>query len=216
MSTKLTKSQIQFLNSVKADINVISAQISDLLHKEDVFQNRFKPLAGKIDGYVFNEAVKNHYSSALVAIRRQLGMDNNEVSLKKLLKKLSNCNKWITEDWYASEWLKDSSLIKDSDPLLKGFLEGIPNSEFHKNFGKEGFLDKAIVEEDYRLLNDATVKIKGHVNNQLTHTNKKRKNFDLKDEDYKRALKIIEKLTKKYILLLNQVGMVQLTPAIQD
>lgn len=74
MSKDSSKPQLGFIATLKKEIEIISNEIMDLLHKEGVFQTRMKPLQGKIDGYAYEGAVKNHYESALVAIRRQLGM----------------------------------------------------------------------------------------------------------------------------------------------
>lgn len=216
MAKDLSKLQLQFIAVLKKEIEIISNEVTDLLHKDDVYQTRMKPLAGKIDNYAYQQAIKNHFESALIAIRRQLGMDKSEISLKKLLTKLSHNNTWITEEWYTSEWLKESSLIKNNDKLLANFIRGIPVGEFQEYFGKNGYLDKTNVDTDLSKLEEATNKIKQFVDERLAHTDKNKQQLHLNDHDYTQALKIIEQTTSKYILLINQVGMSSLTPVIQD
>lgn len=211
----------EFIASLKKEIKTIQDEITEILYFEDVFRNRAKSLLSdpNVDGYVKDTLVKNHYSSILIAIRRQLGEFTNEVSLLRLLQKLREHPTLITEDWYAAEWLDESSLLnqakESNDGLLENFVRGIPVSEFQTNFGIKGHLDEKLLEADIESLKSATDKIKQYVDKKLAHTDKTSPER-VTEQDYFKALKVLEDLTRKYILLLEQVGMPNLTPVIQD
>lgn len=204
-----------FISNAQQDIKIISNQISDLLHKEDVYQKRIVPqIRNKsLDTYSANAIANNHYSAVMVAIRRQLGTQRQEISLLNLLKKLEKNNKLITIKWYCKEWLKDSSLLKNSEDELKSFVKNLPAAEFEEYFGIS-ILKKNIVKRDIAKLKSATKKIKLFVDKRLAHYDKKGPK-SIKEKDYLKALKSIEQITKKYILLLEQSGVVNLTPVMQ-
>lgn len=209
--------QDDFLERCKKDIEVISNGVSDILHHEDVFQNRTKTLfqSQNLDPHVRESIIRSHYTTTLAGIRRQLKTSKGEVSLLKLLEKLSENHRLITVQWYAHEWLKESSLIgSNSDPYIERFVENIPIAEFEGNFGKAGFLDKQIVEEDIRQLKAATKNIETYVDRRISHWDKK-KPPKISEMEYLDSLDIINSITRKYILLLNQAGMSDLTPVIQ-
>lgn len=205
-----------FIQTLRKEIDTISNEISDLLHKDDVFRNRTKTLLeeSSIDIHVRNEIVRNHYSTVLVAIRRQLGTDDSEISLLKLLEKLKTHSRVITKEWYAEEWLKDSSMMQqDNSPELKEVIENIPISEFEKNFG-ENHLDHSNIMNDIKVLKSATDTVKTFVDKRLAHTDKKSVK-SVSEKEYLEALELLENLTTKYVLLLKQVG-ISLKPVIQD
>lgn len=206
-----------FIEKLRKDINIVSDEVSDLLHKEDVFQNRVKKLIenDSIDLHIKSVLIQNHYSTAFTSVRRQLGTKSGEVSLLSILLRLAEHHKLITKEWYAEEWLKESSLMHpDHSPELKIFVQNIPNLEFERNFGQD-HLDKARVELDLDKLKHATESVKKYVDKRIAHRDKGAV-VSVSEKEYLASLKLIEALTKKYILLLNQVGMIGLKPVIQD
>jgi hypothetical protein len=206
-----------FIPTLRKEIDIISDEISDLLYKQDVFENRVKSLLEdpSIDHHIKTEIVQNHYSAVLSAVRRQLGTQDGEISLLRLLTKLRDNNTSITKEWYAEEWLRDSSLLGDDRyPELKGFVERMPVNEFERMFGDE-YLDKQRVVHDITVLKSATKTIKAYVDKRIAHRDKTAV-VNVTEGEYIVALELLEKLTKKYILLLKQVGMVRLKPVIQD
>lgn len=209
--------QQQLIARAKKDIDIISNEVSDLLYHEDVYQTRTKPLikSKKIDHHSAGNIAKTHYTSMLIAVRRQIGRDKGEISLLNLLEKLKENSKLITKDWYAKEWLKDSSLVDPKQPKeLAGFIQHIPIGEFEEYFGSES-LDPGIVEGDIRGLKKATSTIKTFVDKRIAHRDKVSPK-NIKEKEYLESLKVIEKITSKYILLLKQVGMSRLKPVIQN
>ncbi len=206
-----------FIDRLRKDIDIISDEISDLLHKDNVFENRTKSLIEElsIDNHIKTEIIRNHYSTMLVAVRRQLGIKKGEISLLNLLNKLIQHNTSITKEWYASEWLKDSSLMTPNNaPELKDFVLNIPVSEFEKHFGKD-YLDAVVVWRDIKVLKSATKIIKSYVDKRIAHRDRAPV-VSVNEKEYLEALELLEKMTTKYILLLKQVGMVGLKPVIQD
>lgn len=216
MAYKKSKTIENFIQKLKKDMETIECEITDLLHQENIFRTYVIPLKDTINKHAFSELVKSHYRSAFVAIRKQTGNDSSEVSLKKLLCKLLTNNSWITEDWYAYAWLEKSSL-KNDDTTVQNFINGIPISEFNEHFGKTGILDSNIVSEDIRNIEKATQKIKTYVDKVIAHIDKNTSKVQkVADRDYVTALDTLEKITSKYMLLINQVGIPNLTPVIQD
>lgn len=207
----------QFINRAIKDIDIISNEVTDFLYHEDVYQNRTKPLIERkeIDHHSAHNIVKTHYVSMLSAVRRQVGTQKGEVSLLNLLMKLKRNNELVTKKWYAKEWLKDSSLASSKQPKeLQGFVRGIPVGEFEKYFGNN-FLDTSIVAKDIKRLKSATDTVKTFVDKRIAHTDKTSPE-NVSEEEYLKSLRVIEKLTSKYILLLKQVGMTNLKPVIQN
>jgi hypothetical protein len=209
----MTKRQKEFIESALKNINIIQNEVTALLGKENVFQQAVKPLLQSQNSLIALEVSRSHYQSNLTAIRRQLGILNGEISLLSLLTKLMNSNKWITEKWYAEMWLKDYNFA-GQDPIIMSFTKSIPNSEFKRNFGADGYLDKSIVEKDVKELADTCTRIKQYTNENITHTKKIKKQIPISESEYKTVLSTIDKLTTKYILLLKQIG-ITLTPTIQ-
>lgn len=213
---KISKLQKLFIDNLLRDIDVIKHEVENFLHKENVYQTRIIPSLERINPHGALEVTRSHYESMLVDIRRQLGVDKNEISILRIMNKLIGNPQWITEEWYVQSWLKDSSLVTNiTNPVLKGFTKGIPAQEFKNHFGKTGIIDTNIVEEDKKQLIEITSKIKTFVDKRLAHTDKTVSQIMIEETEYKSALKTIEKLTLKYILLLKQVGMPNLTPVIQ-
>lgn len=211
--------QKQFTESLKREIDIVSNEVSDFLHLEDVFQTRVKArfTEDNVDNYSRDTIIRNHYTAVLLAVRRQLGKDKNEVSLLRILKKLEAQNNLITQEWYTTEWLRGSSLLASAtavDPRLSAFVKSIPIREFEDHFGKGGILNKSIVTQEIVLLELVTDKIKTYVDKRLAHRDKTSPK-DVTEKEYVEALNTIEKLTSKYILLLKQVGMSSLKPVIQ-
>jgi len=209
--------QEELIKTLRGEIKIVANDVSDLLYFEDVFITRTKPslTTKKFDQYTIGAIIKSHYSSVLVIVRKLIGKKRNEISLMRILLRLEDNNSLITKDWYAKEWLKDSQLLSsEPDQLMKGFIENIPHDEFQKNFGKAGFLDKAIVTKDISDLENATATIKTYVDKRLAHHDKSQPEV-VTEKYYLKALKTIDKLTSKYILLLNQAGMASLKPVLQ-
>ncbi len=205
-----------FIPTLRKEIDIISGEISDLLHKQDVFENRVKGLLEEpiIDHHVKSEIVRNHYSAVLSAVRRQLGTKDGEISLLRLLTKLRDHHTSITKDWYAEEWLKDSSLLGNgSYPELKGFVENMPVAEFERMFGDD-YLDRSRIEHDIKVLETATKTIKTYVDKCIAHTDKSGAEI-VSEVEYLGAVELLDKLTSKYVLLLKQIG-IHLRPVIQD
>lgn len=209
--------QDDFIERCQKNLTIISNGVSDILHQEDVFQNRTRKLfqAGNSDPHVQEAIIRSHYTTTLAGIRRQLKTSEGEVSLLKLLEKLSENHRLITVQWYTHEWLKDSSLVgSNSDPIIEQFVQNIPKAEFEENFGKSGVLDKQIVEEDIQKLKMATKNIETYADKRISHWDKKEPP-KINETEYLDSLDVINSITRKYILLLNQAGMSDLTPVIQ-
>lgn len=208
--------QKEFIKKLKSDLEIISDEITEILYKEDVFTRITIPKLREsdIDPHIRTTVTKSHYSDMLTSVRRQITSDQKspEVSLMKLLLRMRKNNVLITKDWYVKEWLTDSSLIKDN-PELAGFIQGIPAAEFKSHFGDQ-FLDPAIIGKDIAILSEATLEIKAYVDKAIAHRDPSAPNPP-SFEKYNNALQELDRIAKKYILLLKQVGMSSLKPVLQ-
>ncbi len=208
--------QEEFIKKLKYDLEIISEEITDILYKEDVFTRITIPKLHEsdIDPHIRTTVTKSHYSDMLTSVRRQITNDqkSSEISLMKLLLRMRKNNTLITKDWYVKEWLTDSSLLKDN-PELAGFIRGIPATEFNNHFGDQ-FLDPAIIDKDIKILSEATSGIKAYVDKAIAHRDPSVPNPPSL-EKYNNALKELDRIAKKYILLLKQVGMPSLKPILQ-
>ncbi len=208
--------QSAFITKLKLDLEIISGEITEILYKEDVFTRITIPKLKEsgTDPHIRTTVTKSHYSDMLTSVRRQITSDQKspEVSLMKLLLRMKKNNTLITKDWYVKEWLTDSSLLKDN-PELAGFIRGIPTAEFKSHFGDQ-FLDTAIIDKDIEILSEATSEIKAYVDKAIAHRDPSVPNPP-SFEKYNNALRELDRIAKKYILLLKQVGMSSLKPVLQ-
>lgn len=209
----MTKKQEKFLQSVYKEIEIIQKDVMNLLYCESRWQENIKPFIEKQNKQFCSEISRSHYQSTLTAIRKQVSKTDGDVCLLNLLNKLKNSNKWITEQWYVENWLKDSDFVSQSQDLID-FTKQIPVSEFRRIFGKDGYLDEQIIQEDIQKLIDVCKRIKKYTNENITHTKKVKKEKLVSFEEYKLAIKTIDDITTKYVLLLEQIG-ITLTPVAQ-
>ncbi|MDB5189997.1 MAG: methylase [Parcubacteria group bacterium] len=196
------------LKNWKEALEGITNNVIDMVESHFLFVRTMEVATANLDlgegGFFWDHLKKNYASAMVLGIARQVD-DRKEVeSLHKFLKDLKKNHKIITKDWYASEYEKSPALGKEFGEIA-----------FEKDFGSGESLDETIVQTDIDALVLTTSKIEDFRHKRVAHKNKdKTLIFDVSFDDLTHALEELERIVKKYQVLINQSGM-ELMPAIQ-
>lgn len=149
---------------------------------------------------IFLDYIKINYVTAIImAICRQVDEDPKSVSLINLLHEIYDNAEKITKKWFASHYQKAGTALGKKD--------------FEENFGYLEHIDPSVVYADIGNLIFYTKDIKKFRNKRVAHRDKNKNiKFDIDFDTLNNAIDLIEKLIKKYYLLLTQSGIPQLLP----
>lgn len=150
---------------------------------------------------IFLDYIEINYITALImAVCRQTDRNYDSVSLINLLYEIYDNAEKITKKWFISHYKK------------AGIALGKRN--FEENFGYLEHIDPSVVYADIGNLIFYTKDIKKFRNKRVAHRDKNKNiKFDIDFDTLNNAIDLIEKLIKKYYLLLTQSGIPQLLPA---
>ncbi len=183
----------------------IESDVTDLLENRFVFEKvtsliKSNPEINK-DNILWDYLKLNYGSAMVLGIARQVDTKRSSVALLRILGEIKKSHQVITEKWFAKQYV---NTVMGSDFGAK---------EFKENFGREGFLDEKIVDDDIKSFKNQTVDILNFRHTRIAHKNKdKTLAFDLPFSKVNSALDLLEKIVIKYNLLLNQVGIEKLLP----
>ncbi|XOB46628.1 MAG: hypothetical protein ACKKMV_00375 [Candidatus Nealsonbacteria bacterium] len=151
-------------------------------------------------GNIFWEIFRiNYVSSVVLNICRQIDTDSNSLSLINLLNKILRNPKVITKKWFASQYQKN----KKGNFKRMMFDKG--KADFENNFGKRNFIRKSMLSSDISKIKHCTRIIKKFRNKKIAHKDKNLKlKFNINFNDLDKAINILEQITLKYNLLLDQ------------
>ncbi|MFH0779960.1 MAG: hypothetical protein V1928_03840 [Parcubacteria group bacterium] len=149
---------------------------------------------------IFLDYIKiNYVTTIIVAICRQIDGDKDSISLINLLYEIYNNAEKITKKWFVASY------------KTIGIVYG--NRAFEENFGNLKHVDPAIIYADIGNLIFYTKKIKKFRNKRVAHLDKNKEiKFDINFETLNDAIDLMEKIVKKYYLLLTQCEMDKLLP----
>lgn len=196
-----------FINSLKENTKDLINNVSDLLWDKKMYNEfcdiiKSNPSINKPNA--FHDFIKLGYSSHVVlGVCRQVDKDKSALSLINLMEKIFDNPQKITKDWFVDQY---------KAPLDEAFGK----RDFEDNFGKLDFVDPSIIYADIGSLIFYTKEIKKFRDKRIAHLDKNKKLiFNINFNDINIAIKIIEKLSIKYYLLLHQGGYTTLTPEYQ-
>ncbi len=154
---------------------------------------------------LFYSLLKNTYITDMaIGIRRQLDPHPHAISLANLLRELVKYPKVLTRKWFVS--------------LYKGSVaEAWADRDFDKFAGKgRPYIDPTLVEKDLRRLEKLWQPTGKYVDRRIAHLDKKGVKTLPTFKDLDDCMDLLEELLKKYVLLLEAVGLMKVTPTIQD
>ena len=195
----MSQDNSQFVNKWRDAIEDITNDVTDLIENRFVFNRVVKMVSENRElqqNNLYWDYLKlNHGSAMVLGISRQVDPDKHTYGLIKLLEDMSKNSPALTVDWFLSSY---------KNPTMElGKLMG--EKDFRENFGTGSHVDKKIIEEDIKILKNATKIILQFRHNRIAHKNKdKSLSFSLDFSEIGKALDVLEKLVIKYQLLLNQ------------
>ena len=196
------------LKNWKGILEGLTNDVIDMVESHFLFNRTMEVAVGNpelAEGELFWDNLKKNYASSMVlGITRQIDDKKEVESTTRFLMDLKKHHLQVTKEWYMSEYEKSPVLGREYG-----------KSEFEQNFGVGDRLDVNIVQADIDALRQATAKIEYFRNKRVAHKNKdKTLVFDVSFDDLSTALKELERIIKKYQILINQSGM-ELMPVIQ-
>jgi len=198
MTTGITKmSDSQRIEAWKKSLEGITSDVTQLVLNKYFYTeliNRFQANPKVNTSNHFWDFLKENYIAAMVlGICRQIDADERSESLLRLLNELFDSAETLTKTWYVSQY--------SSAPINLGA------GDFEGHFGDLDFVDPSIIYSDIGKLLFATKGIKKFRHKRIAHKDKNDKlKFSLTFDSLHEAINVIEAITVKYNLLLNQSG----------
>lgn len=150
--------------------------------------------------------IRNYGSYVVMAIRRQLDVDDDVISLKRLLTEIKDSPQLLTKQWFRS-------LYSNSDNNLPIPIESFADGDFESHAGSMEHFDPAIAEADLLKLETLGKTITHYANKQIAHRTKVKTRVTF--SEINAFLEEFENILKKYILLFTASGYTSLTPVFQ-
>jgi hypothetical protein len=135
-----------------------------------------------------------YYRDAALGIRRMVDGDRRTGSFKRLLQKLAEDPKFLTEEWFLG-----GSTGARREELAAAFRENADNLRF-------GHLNPAVPRADLAALADRTAGIKCWVDQHITHAQLDPHSTQPPPSDIDAALDLLAGLLEKYTPLLRPAG----------
>lgn len=150
--------------------------------------------------------IRNYGSYVVMAIRRQLDVDDDVISLKRLLTEIKDSPQLLTKQWFRS-------LYSNIDNNLPIPIESFADGDFEAHAGSMEHFDPAIAEADLLKLETLGKSITHYANKQIAHRTKVKTSVTF--SEINAFLEEFENIVKKYILLFTASGYTSLTPVFQ-
>lgn len=187
------------LEQLRKWMNDVEEDVSDLVYFHHIFKqtnDKLKQSKLSNDNPLLNLFSYSYYSSAILAINRQVDFKPPVVSLMRIMKTIQENINDFTEDWYVDQY--GELLLPDGTNIIAGAAK----SDWNKYFKDKTFVDKDIndlikLTTNTRLLRDKRI---AHKDDNFVY------NFDIKLTEISRCIELIDTLTVKYSLLLNQTS----------
>ncbi len=197
-------------------MDIIFGECQNLVIKKYHYDEYLKivksnPFIGTPDDF-HQWAARNYYESALMGIRRLLDDHKDAVSLSKLLKELMDSPKTLSLSWYMKQCPnRDDSFGPCST------IGNLHKEPFLKMCNvNEEVLAASKICEDLNTLNHELKKLEDFIDNTLAHKNKGKKGLiSVETRHIDSAIKSIEDITIKYLVLFCKGGYEQLCPVFQ-
>lgn len=190
MATLFSKRQQNFkLDKWKKEFKQLETSVVYLrLNNTDFLALSKRFNVGKLEPYLWEFAKKNYISYMSMAIRRLVDNHKDAVSLWKLLDDIEANSETVTRKWFLKEW-----------------PGGERESTFLEFFGSGTCLQKSVIVDHKRQLDDATKSVRERADKFEAHLDKKPKLKSIPTfNNIDNSTAVIAQIYKKYYYLLNQ------------
>ena len=201
---KLIENLVQKLEEIESDfIGDDAYAVGGALENRFLFNRLVEIIKdnSKIDkSNIFLDYIRiNYVATVIIAICRQIDNNCDSVSLINLFHEVYDNAEKITKEQFVSQY------------KTTGIEHG--NSDFKEHFGNLEYVDPSIVYADIGNLIFYTKEIKKFRHKRVAHLDKNKKiKFDIDFDILNKAIDLIEKIIKKYYLLLTQSALDELIP----
>lgn len=183
---------------------IIQRELEDLLISRSMFNRYIEIAKGNPrihEPSDFHDWTKTNYVSYVAStIRRQLDLDDDVISIHRLLEQIKQNPNLFTKDWHRSLYPKLGSAQADAN--------------FKEFAGLEDHIDPRIVEEDINKLLKLGENIKKFATRRIAHSSKKPINT-VTMEAVDIFIDELNKIAGKYILLFTGIQFDSLEPVFQ-
>lgn len=199
----------------KSSIEEIVKDVSDLVESRYIFNEIVSVCKDneelKKENMFWRVFKMNYVSSAIVGICKQIDERKDILSLIKLLKEISTNPEIITKKWFIFQYQKNRGEIDNQT------MRDQAKIDFEEKFGKGDFIERSIVSSDISKIECCTEIIQTLRHKRIAHKNKNLKlEFNVSFNDLDQAIDILEHVTIKYNLLLDQSWYNTLLPVVDD
>lgn len=192
----------------------ILPQVTTLLHNRNIFlevQKIIKANPSLLEDGVFIDWMTTVYvGDALMGIRRQLDLDNDSISLVRLLREVKQYPEVLSRDRYIK--------LHAETPVPDG-LESYFGQKANRNFDKcsepdKAHIDPSLVEVDLTQLKNSTKRLKRFANKRIAHFDRNKFKDPPTFSELYESLDLIEQILKKYLLFLHGGTYIRISPTI--
>lgn len=194
------KKWIRWLDSIKMDIQ----KLIDYRHifwevQKIIRENNVDREPSSFFSYIGDTYV----AYSIMAIRRQIKIDSDSISLSRLLTEVIEYPQLISRDFYKT--LYEGSNVED-----------LADEEFNRFCDKNGeFISKRMVENDYSNLKSIVRTCEDFADKRIAHTDIRQINQLPKFEDLDKSVNELDQLYVKYHLIFHAESMQSLMPTYQ-
>jgi len=186
---------IDYINNIKTDTERMLINRYFLKEYFQIIQNNQK-IQNPRD---FHDWVMgNYYCSIVINIRRQLDVRKDSFSFLKLLKEIEKNPEILSRYWYKDKFKYDWA-----------------DADFTNNAGSEEFINKKLVSDDIKKLNNLGHRIEKFGDEHLAHRSKNPTMNKLEMKEVDIFIDEFESLFKRYYLLFTAEGYTSFLPVWQ-
>lgn len=179
--------------------NKIQSDLTQIINNKQIY-NYFIEIANtnlkhikKYKGILFCNFVRECYAAqAAMGIRRHAKIDNDSISLMKLLEQIKKCAKQFTYDFYLGqhpisgyEWQKQT---------------------FQKFSENDKFISENMIDKDMGELREISRNVTDFVDRTMAHLDKRSYKQEATYDDLEQAIASLNKLACKYITFITAKG----------
>jgi predicted small secreted protein len=193
---------VTWADRIKKDLQGLVNNQQIFLRFNDIVQRNLEHIKQN-EGLLFCYFVANCYAGqAAVGIRRHLKIDDNSISLRKLMEQIKKCASQFTFEFYIAQYPINGSYINWQKPTFSQFSHD------------EKVIAEDIIDADLKTLDILGRQIETYVDRQLAHLDKRGWDGRVKSGDMKKMIDQFDALACKYLSLIAAKGYTSLSPTI--
>jgi len=195
---------LKWMDLIKDDLQGMLNSQQICQNFEDVVNNNLEHIKAN-NGPTFCDFVRKNYAiTAAACIRRHKMIEEDSISLMKLLDQIKKCANQFTYKFYLEMYPLNP---KDPDEWQKRTFE---------SFSKDKIvISEELIEQDMKEIKAITGKVGDFVDRFIAHLDKRGLEEKITYSDLNESLELFNKLTCKYLTLISSSGYFTLTPTFQ-